>query len=63
MKRWFKYVKPYWLYFVLGPLCMIAEIAGEALMPRFLATVINEASLGIDISVRNMVLMILTRAS
>ncbi len=60
MKRWFKYVKPYWPYFVLGPLCMIAEIAGEALMPRFLATVINEASLGIDVSINNMVLMILT---
>ena len=60
MKRWFKYVKPYLPYFILGPLCMIAEIAGEALMPRFLATVINEASLGIDISVTNMVLMILT---
>ena len=60
MKRWFKYVKPYLPYFILGPLCMIAEIAGEALMPRFLATVINEASLGIEVSVTNMILMILT---
>ena len=29
MKRWFKYIKPYALYFITGPLCMIVEVVGE----------------------------------
>lgn len=41
MKRWFKYIKPYLSYFILGPLCMIVEVIGEILMPRFLAAIIN----------------------
>ena len=44
MKRWGKYIKPYWPYFVLGPLCMIVEVIGEVLMPRFLGEVINNAA-------------------
>lgn len=43
MKRWGKYIKPYWPYFILGPLCMIIEVIGEVLMPKFLAQVINNA--------------------
>lgn len=43
MKRWMKYVKPYLLYFILGPLCMIIEVIGEVLMPLYLADVINGA--------------------
>ena len=39
--RWFKYVKPYSKYFILGPLCMIVEVIGEVLMPLYLAEVIN----------------------
>ncbi len=46
MKRWFKYVKPYLPYFILGPLCMIIEVIGEVLMPKFLAIVINGAEDG-----------------
>ena len=41
MKRWFKYVKPYLPYFILGPLCMIVEVIGEVLMPKLLSVVIN----------------------
>lgn len=41
MKKWMKYVKPYLLYFILGPLCMIVEVIGEVLMPLYLAEVIN----------------------
>ena len=41
MKTWFKYVKPYWPYFIIGPLCMIVEVIGEVLMPFMLSTVIN----------------------
>lgn len=63
MKRWMKYVKPYWVYFVAGPLCMIVEVIGEVLMPRFMASVINgynDGSLSISGSIFTMVGMILT---
>lgn len=43
MKKWMKYVKPYLLYFILGPLCMIIEVIGEVLMPLYLADIINGA--------------------
>ncbi len=46
MKKWMKYVKPYLLYFILGPLCMIVEVVGEVLMPMYLAEVINGAVYG-----------------
>lgn len=42
MKRWLKYVKPYWPYFILGPLCMIVEVIGEVLMPKFLSMIVDE---------------------
>lgn len=41
MKQWFKYVKPYLPYFIIGPLCMIVEVIGEVLMPKLLSLVIN----------------------
>lgn len=43
MKTWVKYIKPYLLYFILGPLCMIIEVIGEVLMPLYLAEVITGA--------------------
>ncbi len=42
MKRWLKYVKPYTPFFILGPLCMIVEVIGEVLMPKFLSMIVNE---------------------
>ena len=51
MKRWYKYVKPYLPYFILGPLCMIVEIIGEILMPRFLAIVINNGAKGAGVGI------------
>lgn len=42
---WWKYIKPYLPYFILGPICMVVEVIGEILMPRLLAYIIN---LGID---------------
>lgn len=41
MKRWMKYVKPYKWAFILGPLCMIVEVLGEVLLPKFLAEIID----------------------
>ena len=43
--NWWKYIKPYLPYFILGPLCMIIEVVGEILMPRLLAYIID---IGID---------------
>ena len=43
--NWWKYIKPYLPFFILGPLCMIIEVIGEILMPRLLSYIIN---LGID---------------
>ena len=41
MKRWFKYIKPYWVYFILGPLCMIVEVIGEVFIPKLYSQIIN----------------------
>ena len=43
MKRWFKYVKPYLPYFIIGPLCMIVEVIGEVLMPYCMSEIIDTA--------------------
>lgn len=60
MKRWYKYIRPYLKYFILGPLCMIVEVIGEILMPKFLAGIINEgAGKGIGYSITMSALMIL----
>lgn len=48
MRRWFKYVKPYLPYFILGPLCMIVEVIGEVLMPKLLSVVINRGQARLD---------------
>ena len=39
--KWSKYVKPYWKYFVLGPLCMIVEVLGEIVMPKLYSQILN----------------------
>lgn len=36
MKRYFKYVKPYLPYFIIGPILMLTEVLGEVLLPRFM---------------------------
>lgn len=41
MKRYLKYVKPYWKSFVFGPVLMITEVIGEVLLPAFMAKIIN----------------------
>lgn len=63
MKKWFKYIKPYLAYFILGPLCMIIEVVGEILMPIFLGAIIDaglEGTLTEGTSLGIMGLMILT---
>ncbi len=46
MKRWYKYVMPYKISFLLGPLGMIAEVVGEMFMPLILAKIINAGEAG-----------------
>ncbi len=41
---WKKYVLPYLPFYIFGPLCMIVEVIGEVLMPKFLSMVINNAA-------------------
>ena len=33
MKRYGKYIRPCWYAFILGPLLMLTEVAGEVLLP------------------------------
>ncbi len=63
MKRWFKYIRPYLPFFIIGPLCMIVEVIGEVVMPKLLAVVINGANDGaltVPSALGAMGLMILT---
>ncbi len=46
LKRWLKYVKPYWIYFALTPVFIMIEVVGEVIMPRLLASLINSANAG-----------------
>ncbi len=49
MGRYIKYIKPYWLYFVLGPLLMIVEVVGEVILPKFMANIINIGAANHDV--------------
>lgn len=41
MKRYGKYIRPCWYAFILGPLLMLTEVAGEVLLPSFMADIIK----------------------
>ena len=60
--KWSKYVKPYWKYFVLGPLCMIVEVLGEIIMPKLYSQILNVGveTHNVGYIVVTMLLMILT---
>ncbi len=46
MKRWFKYIRPHIVSYIVGPLCMIVEVVGEIMMPWLLRGVLNAGSAG-----------------
>lgn len=50
MKRYAKYVKPYLYAFILGPVMMLAEVAGEVLLPSFMADIINVGAANHDVA-------------
>ncbi len=69
MKRWFKYVKPYLVSFILGPAGMIVEVIGEMIMPLLLGMLIDGAnentltvgtSIGIAAALMGVVLLMMT---
>lgn len=45
-----KYVKPYKWYFILGPMCMIAEVIGDVLLPYLTSLIINVGAANQDIA-------------
>lgn len=49
MKRYYKYVKPYLPYFIIGPVMMIVEVVGEVVLPKFMANIINIGAANRDV--------------
>jgi len=43
-----KYLKKYWLFALLAPLCMIGEVSMDLLQPRLMSTIIDEGVLGVS---------------
>lgn len=41
MKRYKKYIMPYLSAFIIGPLMMLTEVAGEVMLPKFMSMIIN----------------------
>lgn len=46
VKKYFKYIKPYRLYFILGPLLMLTEVAGEIVLPKLVGGMIDNGANG-----------------
>ncbi len=42
MNRYLKYIKPYWINFVLAPVLMLVEVACDVQIPLLVAQIINE---------------------
>ncbi len=49
MKRYRRYIKPYWKSFVFGPILMVTEVVGEVLLPAFMANIINIGAVRHDV--------------
>lgn len=50
MKHYWKYIKPYLPYFILGPILMLTEVLGEIVLPKIMSTMINTGIPNGDIS-------------
>lgn len=46
MKRYLNFIKPYTLFFILGPLLMLTEVAGEIVLPKMMGEMIDEGIVG-----------------
>ncbi len=47
MKYYWKYIKPYLPFFIIGPVLMLTEVAGEIVLPKIMASMID-AGIGAD---------------
>lgn len=61
MKRYEKYIKPYAGAFIIGPLMMLTEVAGDVALPKLMSLIINNgvASRDIGYIIRMGLIMIL----
>lgn len=50
MKRYYKYIKPYLPYFIIGPIMMICEVVASIKLPALVADIINNGAAAGDIS-------------
>ena len=48
MKRYKKYITPYLGAFLMGPLMMLTEVAGEVALPKLMSLIINNGVAGRD---------------
>src|SRR5262245_15235852 len=46
-----RFLKPYWLWAILGPLCMMLEVAMDLMQPRLIQRIIDEGIALSDMSV------------
>lgn len=61
LKRYFKYIKPHILFFIIGPIMMLTEVAGDVIMPKLVSLIINNGVYGSDYSyiIRTGIFMVL----
>ena len=45
MKKYLRFVKPYKLFFILGPLLMLTEVGGEIVLPKLMGGMIDDGIL------------------
>ena len=50
MKKYIKYIKPYLIYFILGPIFMLTEVFGEIWIPRLMSFIINNGVANRDVA-------------
>ena len=49
MKRYIKYIKPYALFYILGPIMMLTEVFGEIWLPKLMSLIIDNGVANKDI--------------
>ncbi len=45
-----KYIKPYWFFALLSPLCMLGEVLIDLFQPKLMSTIVNDGVLGNNMS-------------
>lgn len=50
MKKYVKYIKPYLIYFIAGPIMMLTEVFGEIWIPKLMSMIIDNGVAQRDIS-------------